>query len=430
MASVRKRGNSYQVTVSGGYDIDGKKISQRRSFKKPGNVSEKQWDKKLQKLVIEFELEVESGRYVDRSITLKQFSERWMKDYVNSTLSYKSQSAYKTGLDTKILPVLGHKKLYEVQPTHILQFLNNLMEDGVKGEGKTGGYSDSTIGLIFGILSSLMQQAVYWGVLYDNPCKRVKVPKHKKSLEELKNRKIKHFNEEQIGVLMDEISGELLQRRVAFFLALFCGMRMGEVLGLTWNDIDFKEQTIDINTARSYTPEKGLFTKIPKTAGSLRVISYPSALNPILREYKLSQNAEKAFMGPSWDDEWNRTPWLMTKKDGTGLGYSTLTNWLKNVIKKYNKRINADKKLSDKDKKNKLLPVYGFHALRHTSATLLIGENTDIKTVSMRLGHSNTTTTMNIYVHGLNSKDREASDKLNRLFTDNTDQELSIKHEC
>ena len=86
------------------------------------------------------------------------------------------------------------------------------------------------------------------------------------------------------------------------------------------------------------------------------------------------------------------------------------------IIKKYNKNIDDDTSISGVEKTKNYLPVISFHKLRHTSATLLVGQNTDIRTVSARLGHAQTSTTMNIYVHGLNSLDVKAASSLEDLL--------------
>ncbi|MGB4440472.1 MAG: tyrosine-type recombinase/integrase [Sedimentibacter sp.] len=95
---------------------------------------------------------------------------------------------------------------------------------------------------------------------------------------------------------------------------------------------------------------------------------------------------------------------------------STLTDWLLKFLKKYNKSIADDISIMENEKAKYYLPIISFHKLRHTSATLLIGQNTDIRTVSARLGHAQTSTTMNIYVHGLNSLDVKAANSLEDLL--------------
>lgn len=188
------------------------------------------------------------------------------------------------------------------------------------------------------------------------------------------------------------------------------------MLGLTWNDVDFENKTITINKSRSHTKEKGMFIKYPKNKSSIRTINIPDILVKLLQEYKVYHNGEKVKCGDLWSEEWDKTPWLMTQWNGEGMYISTLTDWFGKFLKKYNKKIDANISIPETEKSKHYLPVISFHKLRHTSATLLIGQNADIRTVSARLGHTQTSTTMNIYVHGLNSLDVKAANSLEDLL--------------
>lgn len=417
MATIEKRGKSYRVIVSEGYDAEGKKIRKNRSFTKPESMSDKKWEKELEKLAFEFEIEVQKGLYFDSNTSLNDFVLRWLKDYGEKQLQPKTLESYKTELKSKILPALGHIKLDKLTPIQILSFLNNLMEDGIRKDGKQGGYSDRTIKYQWQILSSILQQAVYWQIIPDNPCRRVKAPKNIYNKDrEYSNSKIQNFNEKQIVALLEIIKDEPIKYQVAFSIALFSGSRPGEILGLTWNDINFDDKTISINKARSYLVGKGIITKAPKGGSSVREISIPEMLIRLLREYKLWQNGEKATCGNLWANEWDKNPWLMTQWNGEGMSYNRLTQWLIKLIRDHNDKILNDDSIANENKDKYILPVLSFHKLRHTSATLLIGNNRDIRTVSARLGHAQTSTTMNIYVHGLKSADEKAANTFDDLF--------------
>lgn len=168
---------------------------------------------------------------------------------------------------------------------------------------------------------------------------------------------------------------------------------------------------------RALTVADGMITKLPKNNTSIRTVSIPDSLVELLSDYKDYLFNEKEKCGDLWDEEWDTYPWLFTQWNGKGMHYHTITHWLKNILTLYNEDIMNDDTIPEKLKVDYLLPVISIHKLRHTSATLLIGQNTDIKTVSARLGHSQTSTTMNIYVHGLKSIDRKASDALEGLLS-------------
>lgn len=419
MASIEKKGDNYIVTVSNGYDSKGKKIRKKKTFKKPDNLTPKKWEKELHRLILEFEKKIQSGTYIDSNISLKIYTDQWLENYATYNLQPNTILSYEYELNSKILPALGHLSLEKLTPIRIQSFLNNLMEDGVRIDGKHGGYSNRTIKYQGQILSSMLQQAVYWQILPDNPCKRVKIPKNtNNSNKEYSNEKIKFFNQNEILTLSEIVKYEPLKYHVAFNIALFCGLRKGEILGLTWNDIDYNKKTLSVNKARTYIPKIGMITKEPKSKNSIRVVSIPNMLIKLLKEYKVWQNGEKATCGDLWSKEWNNTPWILTQWNGKGMDYSVLSQWLKKLITKHNKKIQDDNSIPSEEKESYILPVLSFHKLRHTSATLLIGENTDIRTVSHRLGHSQTSTTMNIYVHGLLETDQKAADTLEDFFSD------------
>jgi len=381
-------------------------------------MTPKRWEKELEKIALEFERKVEGGLFLDTNTTLNHFVDKWLIEYAETQLQLKTIESYKSELNNKILPALGNIKLSQLSPVQILSFLNNLLEDGVRLDGRPGGYSDRTIKYQWQILSSVLQTAVYWQLIPENPCRRVKAPKNKKALDhQYTDSKVEFFNEQQCAILLDLIQDKPLKYQLAINIALFCGLRKGEVLGLTWNDIDFENQTLYVNKSRSYLKGKGVVTTKTKTESSNRVLSFSSTLVRLLREYKLWQNGEKAKSGDLWDEEWYNTPWLLTQQNGKGMSYSTLTQWLLKTIRRHNAGVLKDDLIPKEEKVKYILPVLSFHKLRHTSATLLVGGNTDIRTVAARLGHTRTSMTMDIYAHGLKSSDRKASDTLEGLLS-------------
>lgn len=183
-----------------------------------------------------------------------------------------------------------------------------------------------------------------------------------------------------------------------------------------WNDTNDKDYTIDINKANQYLPETGIFTKKPKNNTSARTISIPKNVFTLLKEYKVWQNGERKKAGDLWKKEWDEKPLIFTQWDGSPMSYDTPYQWFEKFIKRHNKQVLENKDIPKEEREKSLLPEISFHGLRHTSATLLISGKTDIKTVSSRLGHSQTSTTMNIYAHSLKSNDEKAASALENLL--------------
>ena len=191
------------------------------------------------------------------------------------------------------------------------------------------------------------------------------------------------------------------QLRVLFNLAVFSGLRKGEMLALQWSDIDFENSTVSVTKAAAVVDGKQV-CKAPKTKNSRREVSIPRFLTDRLHSMMVEQTKTKESLGAYWKGN----IWLFTQSDGSMMSYSTPYATFQDAIDRYN----ANKEPSDQ------LPHIPFHGLRHTSATLLIAAHQDVRTVSNRLGHAQASTTMNIYAHALKENDRTASNALENML--------------
>ena len=184
-------------------------------------------------------------------------------------------------------------------------------------------------------------------------------------------------------------------------MALFGGFRLGELIALTWDDIDFKSCTVSISKSTAKTKD-GMITKSPKTASSIRIVSLPTETMSLLRRWKAEQQAYRLSAGTYWKGIGH----IFIQDNGSQMDISTPNHVFKKIIKRYNESAEeADR-----------LPEITLHGLRHTSATLLIAQNIDIRTVSGRLGHAECSTTMNIYAHALKKQDERAAASIGELF--------------
>lgn len=408
MAAIEKRGeNSYRLTVSCGYDKEGKQVRKTRTIDL-SHVSPKKQQAEAEKQFVLFQEEIKKGQYVDNEkITFEEFTEKWLTDYANINLQPKTLLEYKRLL-RRILPALGHIRLIQLQPTHFTAFYNNLREDGIRSDGKQGGLSEKTILHHHRLISTILASALQWGFILNNPALRVKAPKVAK-------KEARHYNIEEVDSILNLIEKEPIKYRTMVVLAIYGGMREGELTALTWNDIDFDRCLIRIDKSLQHLPGKETFVKSTKTE-NVRVISIPSSAIELLKEYKKWQNTEKLKLGSLW----NTTDCLFTGVNGGHIFPSTISKWFLKFIRKHNKDIMSDDTIKEEDKNLYLIREVNFHGLRHTSATLLINQNVDVSTVSKRLGHARTSTTMDIYSHSLQKSDMAAADKLENLFNKNT----------
>lgn len=402
--SLEKRGkNSWRLVVSCGLGPDGKQVKKTKTVRVETSCEEESCKgcaklnrcrarKGAEKLLAEFVVEIEKGMYIEPSkLTFKDFVEKWIQDYAESNLDPKTLHRYKEILDSRILPAMGHLRLDQIKPMHLVEFYKNLQEDGIRKDGKPGGLSPKTILQHHRIISSILNDAVEWQIIKENPVTRVKPPRVKK-------KKTECYDKEQTMALLAALDGEPLKYKTMVMLTIATGLRRGEMLGLEWQDVDFKNNTIDVHKATQYVPRKGVFVKSPKTEESTRLITVPASVMALLKEYKKQQTEERLKMG----NLWQAGDKLFTNRYGQPLHPDYITHWFSEFLERHN------------------LPHIRFHDLRHLNATLLIAEGVPLKNVSKRLGHSNISTTADIYTHALQSVDQEAANKLDGLFKSST----------
>lgn len=418
MASIEKRGeNSYRLTVSCGYNKNDKKVTKKKTISVDPSLTAKQLEKELQKQMVLFQEEVERGTHLDAGkISFEEFIEKWITDYAEPNLAPKTLYRYKELLESRIIPALGHIKLSKLQPMNLTEFYNNLREDGIRSDGKPGGLSERTILHHHRLISAILTAAVQWQVILNNPASRLKPPKVEK-------KEARHFDEVQTQYLLQVVNDEPIKYRAMIYLAVFGGMRMGELSGLEWEDVDFTNGLLQIRQSGQYLPGEGVYTKVPKNESSKRTISLPSSILNLLREYRVWQNGQRATLeskindgSDDKDNLWVESGHIFTKWNGAPIFPDTPSKWFYKFIKRHNKSIMEDERIPDAEKPKYILPEVNFHGLRHTNATLLISQGIDTTTISARLGHARTSTTTDIYAHALKKTDVEAANKLENLF--------------
>lgn len=196
-----------------------------------------------------------------------------------------------------------------------------------------------------------------------------------------------------------------------FFTALSTGMRVNEILGLTWDDVNFKQSTISVNRTLVKIHDKFAF-QTPKTATSKRVIPLKSDLKPLLANHKIKQNNIKAGYPEKWSplNMEYADNLIFTTREGKPIYYSQVDDAIKRVID----NINIQEKIQAEEEKREaiLLESFSMHSLRHTFATRCFELGIDPKIVQEILGHSNISMTMDIYTHTSHEIKRDAIEKI------------------
>ena len=389
--SIEKRGkNSYRLTVSEGFDLNGKPMIHRKTI----HGTKKEAEVELAKFVTE----VQNGLVIDgKSLKFSEFVEVWKRDYGSKELAPTTYKRYCRMLETRILPYFGHFYINKIRPTDIMKFYDLLEKDTqlVRKKGNNGSktkkpLSGKTILEHHRLLRAMLHRAVYWQLIVSNPAERVQPPRAKKP-------KRRSYDDEQTKILLEnleKLTVEDTKYKVAIILTIFTGVRLGELMGLEWQDVDFRNGIISINRSSQYLSDMGVFTKVPKTENSIREIAIPEFIISLLEEYKLWYEEQKSLYG----ELWTNSDRLFVQADGKPMHPSSISKW----FVKYVGTIG--------------LPVINFHGLRHTNASLLVAQNIYIAVVSARLGHAQISTTLDFYVHPLLSHNRKAGYALENLL--------------
>lgn len=395
MASIEKRitkkGISYTITVSNGYDVSGKKIREKTTYKPDVTLTPKQQEKALQTFVFEFEQRVKQGRYLSgEKITFKEFAIKWLEEYGKNQLAITTYDSYYTSLNKHIYPLIGHYKLSQIKPLHLQSIYNKWISEGLQ---------PATVKKRHAIIRVILKTAIQWQILENNPCERVQLPKPNKDISD-----IKYFTPEQVNIFLQALNESCLttQIKLFFILAVFTGMRRGELIALTWNDIDFTNNKIDINKSTT-VGANGIISKGTKNKTSTRCVSIPLSITELIKKYKKEQTELRLQLGCKWQGNNH----IFIQWDGKQMYPDTVTHAFRKLLIKHNS--------SDKVKQNSNLelPLIPLHGLRHTNATLLIASNKiDIKTIQNHLGHASSNTTLNIYAHPLAELEKSCANTL------------------
>lgn len=427
MASISQKGSSFLVRVY--VKETGKTVG--ATFKPDPAKTQRQNRKDLELFAAEFERKVCNGLYLDgEKITFKEFAETWLKDYCEPDLEESTTEMYRQLLYRHIIPEIGGYTLSAVQPRTLNQLYRKLSKKK-KADG-SGTLSPTTVKRCKAIISSMYHTAMKWDVCDSDPTKRSDLPRSDKV------DKVEYFTDEQAIRFLEalekpqacirkahdriddtgkkyhvdsyiELQPVNPQYRLFFNMAIFCGCRRGELIALTWKDIDFTKKKIHIIKNTTIVGSK-IVTTTPKTHSGIRTVSMPDVVSNMLMDWKTQEKEKMLALGTAWKGKRGKDfdeNWVFIRDDGGQMYPSSPTGAFRKLIKRYNDNLPEGEEP---------LPYITLHGLRHTSATLSIAQGTDIRTVSARLGHAQTSTTLNIYSHAIESKDAEAAKMLENLL--------------
>ncbi|MBQ7438131.1 MAG: site-specific integrase [Oscillospiraceae bacterium] len=459
MASIKKlegkKGTSYRIEVVTG-TLAGKVKREYKTIS-PAELQGKtarQIEKYVKQAADDFE------RGLAQGFDMVSGDKQTFEQYASYVMDLKKQQGCETktldayaALLKRINPAIGHLKLSEIRPQHLNLFYRNLAEGGIrisgekakprkktpdkiisfmKGNGFTSKESFSrhcgiapasldvilkgnqvnrataekvaaplglTVESLFTVsqnakplssktclehhrlISTILSQAEKEMLVPYNAAAKATPPK-------LERPEIETLQPEELKQVIDALALEPLKQKTIVYLMIATGARRGEILGLHWEDVDLDNYQIRIAHNLLYSKSRGVYETTPKTKQSNRYIKIPEDAKQLLEQWQLEQGFAKKRLGDAWID----TPYVFTQDNGDRMHPDSITAWL-----------------NDFAARHELVHLHP-HLFRHAMASLLIANHIDILAVSKRLGHSRTSTTVDIYATAIKAADEAASD--------------------
>lgn len=371
MATITKRGDAFRIKVSLGYDENKKQIVKSTTFVPPKGTTPKKAQKLAEEYAFEFERHCKGYTQLNENMRFSELADWYFENYAPVELKEGTVYNYKSAYNNHIKPVLGNVRVKDINTPRLTQFVQSLK------------LQPETVRKIYVVLQSIFHRGVEQGFIRDTPCRNVILPKNRSK------KKKPVLDEEQTSRFMKLIEEKKCDpdiKRIIKVL-LYTGMRCGECLALSWNDINFEEMTISIEHNLADVGGKHWLTT-PKTESSIRTIGMSQALADIFREQKKYQEQLIEAIG----DDFSHPEMVFTSASGNYRDRSSLGTSLKRFLR------------------GTEFDFLTLHSLRHCNATLLLNSGVDLKVVSDHLGHCDIGVTANIYADVLKSTKAKVAD--------------------
>lgn len=441
-----KAGTAYRISVSSGFDCNGKRIRHRMTYKPAPGMTARQTEKAVQRAAADFERSIEQGYALDNRQTFAEYAAYVLDLKERDGTKTKTLDRYKE-LMIRINQAIGHLKLVDIRPQHLNSFYKNLLEPGIRagrssatvkidlaawlkankktraGIAETAGVAaatvssavrgnpiqeekaqaisqamgkklddvftvehnteplaDRTVLAYHRLISIILSQAEKEMLIPYNAAAKASPPKAAKKAPN-------YFQPETISEILKALEAEPLKWQLITHLLLVTGCRRGEIMGLKWEKIDFKTNRIKIDRALIVSPSMGVYESTTKTS-DIRYLTLPAETLSLLRQHKREQLMLKLTNG----DRWINTGYVFTQDNGDRMNPDSITAWLNDFSARHG------------------LPHINPHAFRHTVASVLLANGTDIVTVAAQLGHASACTTENFYAHIIEENKARASE--------------------
>lgn len=443
---VGKNGTTYRITVYSGFDTQGKRIRHRQTYKPDPGMTPRQIEKAVQRAATDFERSIEQGFVLDNRQTFAEYAAYVLDLKERSGTKPKTLDRYRE-LMGRINQAIGHMKLADIRPQHLNSFYKNLSEPGIR---ETGGIATAKIDLATwlkankksragiaraaGVAASTVSAAAQGQPIQEVKAEAIAQAMGKRlgdvftveyDMEPLSDKTVlayhrlisiilaqaekemlvpynaaakatppkaakkapNYFQPETISEILKALEAEPLKWQLITHMLLVTGCRRGEIMGLKWDKVDFKTNRVKIDRELIISKSKGVHESTTKT-NDIRYLTLPTETMVLLRKHKREQLRLQLANGDRWID----TGYVFTQDNGDHMNPDSVTGWLYGFSRRHG------------------LPHINPHAFRHTVASVLLANGTDIVTVAAQLGHASASTTENFYAHIIEENKAKASE--------------------
>jgi integrase len=307
-------------------------------------------------------------------MSVEQYLQSWLRS-VKSSVRPRTYESYDLNV-RRLTPLIGKRRISQLTPAIVERAYSDLSEAGLSNRSIVQAHT---------VLHNAMKKALQWGLIGRNPTEAVDVPRPVRG-------EMKTLSEEQVRCLLAGTKDHNLH--ALWVLLVSTGLRLGEALGLKWEDLDFKNCRLTVRRSLQRQKEAGIVLVEPKTSRSRRTVYFPEGTCAALREHRRHHAEQMLKLGPAWEEN----DVVFCREDGRLMDPGTVSHRLHTVLKQAG------------------IPQIRVHDLRHTAATLLLGKGENPKIVQELLGHSTIAVTMDIYSHVTPAMHASAAAKMQSLF--------------
>lgn len=338
--------------------------------------------------------------FKDVEMSYSDVLDRWMENYVRIKCAPATIENYEGILKNHIVPAFGKYKVAAIRHESIQVFINRMFDEG---------YARNTLVNLLGVLSCSLRYAKRQRWIQYNPAEDIDLPSARACVNQ--RQKIREPVPREIMRQILERFPEGASAHLPIMLAYHCGLRLGEVFGLAWDDIDLEHGVLYVNNQMQWRKGEGKYQMQPPKYGSMRRVLLDRIILDLLKRTKVQQHERRAHYGKLYvhnyvdahgymnqDGEGDEVHFLMVREDG-GFVHRTVIDHASKVIKKELGYTQFD-----------------FHSLRHTHATELSESGVNLKEIQRRLGHKTLEVTVRTYLHATDAMELESMQIMNRMY--------------